>query len=151
MFISTYNTYINTNTSEKSHKQAGSRLKDKAEPFNLELSKNPVLKSNITKNLPIDYVSNYKSFNTQQKLQEQAKSPNEIKFNKIKNMDSAKVAYEEGSKMFPLFKKPSSALSQPIKMSKEAPQNIQDLKEENLRHVMVNTYIVNDKYYQITA
>ena len=151
MFISTYSTYVNTNTSEKSHRQADDRFKTKSEPFNLEQAQSTLIKPNIIKNLPVDYVHNYKAFNNQLKLQEQVQTPDEIKFKKIKDLDSAKNAYEENSKMFPLFKKPSFSLSQPMIANKTLPQDIKELKEENLRHVMVNTYIANDKYYQITA
>ncbi len=151
MFISTYSTYINTNTSEKTHKHRDDRFKVESEPFNIKQSQEQILKPTITKNLPVDYVFNYKSFNNQLKLQEQIKDPNEIKFKKIKTINSAKEAYEENSKMFPLFKKPSSALTQPVKISKEMPQNIQQLKEDNLRHIMIDTYVANDKYYQVTA
>ncbi|MCK4974549.1 MAG: hypothetical protein KAR81_04800 [Sulfurimonas sp.] len=151
MFISSYNTYVGTSSSDKTSQRNLESKRDESKSFSSKLAENAVLESHVSKNLPIDYVSNYKSFNTQQKLQEQIKSPDETKFKNIKNINSAKVAYEEGSRMFPLFKKQSSALSQPVKRNTELPQNIQELKEESLRHIMVNTYIANDKYYQITA
>jgi hypothetical protein len=151
MFVSSYNTYISTNSSDKSNHRDLGNGKGDAKSFSLELSKNPILKSYISKNLPIDYVSNYKSFNTQQKLQEQIKSQGEINFQHIKVMNSAKSAYEENSKMFSLLKKPTITFSKTDKIDERLPKNIQELKEEDLRHTMVNTYIANDKYYQITA
>lgn len=151
MFISTYSTYINTNTSEKTHKYKEDRFKVESEPFAIKESQEQILKPAITKNLPVDYVFNNKSFNNQLKLQEQLKNPDEIKFKKIKTINSAKEAYEENSKLFHLFKKPSSALSKPLQLSKELPQEIQQLKESNLRHIMIDTYVANDRYYQVTA
>ncbi|MCF6308993.1 MAG: hypothetical protein L3J19_00745 [Sulfurimonas sp.] len=151
MFVSSYSTYISTNSSDKTNRRDLSNAKEGAKSFSLEPSKNPILKPYIGKNLPIDYVSNYKSFNNQQKLQNQMKSQDEINFQQIKVMSSAKSAYEENSKMFPLLKKPTVTFNQADKIDKSLPQDIQELKEENMRHIMVNTYLANDKYYQVTA
>ena len=148
MFISTYNTYIGTNTSEKPHNTAGNSNKDKSNVFDSELYANKVSTPLTSKNLPVDYVSNYKFIYNQQ---EQTKNPDEIKFKKIKDMSIAKTAYEDNSTMFSLIKKPTLTFSQSVKATIKQPQNIQELKEQNLRHTMVNTYIENDKYYQITA
>lgn len=148
MFISTYNTYINTDTSEKLHKASVSKYKDKSEAFAPELLVDKVSTPNTSKSLPVDYVSNYKFIYNQQ---EQTKNQDVIKFKKIKDMSVAKTAYEDNSAVFSLIKKPTVTFSEPVKSTKELPQNIQELKEHNLRNVMVNTYLANDKYYQITA
>ncbi|MCW8895931.1 hypothetical protein [Sulfurimonas sp.] len=148
MFISTYNTYITTDTSEKSHKTTANGNKDKPEQFASERYEKKISTPAASKNLPVDYVSNYKFIYNQP---EQTKNPDEIKFKKIKDMSLAKTAYEDNSIMFSLVKKPTVTISQLIKPNKEQPQNIQELKEQNLRNTMVNTYIENDKYYQITA
>ena len=53
--------------------------------------------------------------------------------------------------MFSLVQKPSVPTNRFKKADTSLPQNILDLKESNLKNKMVNTYIENDKYYQITA
>jgi len=151
MFVSSYSTYINTNTSEKTDKLRVENKKDESKSFGPEVSKNSPLEAYSAKNLPIDYVSNYKSFNNQQKLQEQVKSQDELKSKKTTAMKNAKIAYEDNSKIFSLLKKPTTTLNQTKRIDKKLPLNIQEIKESNLRHTMVNTYLENDKYYQITA
>ena len=84
MFISSYNTYVGASSSDKTCQRSLESKRGGSKSFSLGLSKYSVSKSVITKNLPIDYVSNNKSFSTQQRLQEQIKSPNEIKFKNIK-------------------------------------------------------------------
>jgi hypothetical protein len=151
MFISSYSTYVGTTASDKIDRRGVEYSKDDSEFFKSKLSQNQIEQTNIVKNLPIDYISNYKSFNNQQKLQEQTLSQSEMKFTQIKAMKSAKEAYEDNSKMFSLLRKPHVSLNQTPSIDEELPQDIQELKEKNLRHVMVNTYLANDKYYQITA
>ncbi|QOY54172.1 hypothetical protein HUE87_09815 [Candidatus Sulfurimonas marisnigri] len=151
MFISSYNTYINTNSSDRTEKFREDHSKDEFKSFNLKSLPNSTIDSSSNKNLPVDYVSNYKSFNNQQKLQEQIKSQDEIKYTKIKDIKNAKVAYEDNSKMFSLSRKPTASLDQTPKIDKDIPKSIQELKESELRHIMVNTYTANDKYYQLTA
>lgn len=151
MFVSSYNTYINSNSSEKTNQNEVSNKKEELNSFNSKLTETTPSKPFTAKSLPIDYVSNYKSFSNQQKLQEQTKSQDEIKLQKITTMTNAKTAYEENSKIFPLLKKPSITLNQTYKIDKRLPQDMQELKEKDLRHTMVNTYIANDNYYRATA
>lgn len=151
MFVSSYNTYISTNSSDRTEKYKEGQSKDEFKSFNLKSSPNSVVDFSPTKNLPIDYVSNYKSFNNQQKLQEQIKSQDEIRYTNIKDIKNAKAAYEDNSKMFSLSKKPTTSLDQTPKINKDLPKSIQELKEHKLREAMVNTYVANDRYYQLTA
>lgn len=151
MFVSSYSTYINTNTADKTTKSKVDLPKDQPKSFSSVLSKSVVPNSNLTTNLPIDYVSNNKSFNIQYKMQEQTQSKGETKFKQISDMKSAKIAYSDNSVMFSLLKKPGISLDQTPKINHNLPQNIQDIKEGNLKHIMVNTYLENDKYYQVTA
>lgn len=152
MFVSSYNTYIGTNASDKNDRYKTKIAGADAESFGKELSKLPILESHINRNMPIDYVSNYKSFNNQQKLHEELKSQDELKLKELNTVTSAKVAYEENSKMFPLLRRPSLTLSQTPKiLDEKLPRDAQEAKERSLRHVMVNTYLANDNYYRITA
>ncbi|MDA7817631.1 hypothetical protein N9A28_05530 [Sulfurimonas sp.] len=151
MFISTYNTYINTNTSDKSIKDRFDHQKDSAQTFKSQLAKSTIAQPKTLNNLPVDYVSNNKSFQVQHKLQEQTKNSFEVKFQKVNAMKSAAAAYIENTTMFSYMKKPSSPIAKANKEDLYSPQNIQEIKEEKLRFTMINTYISNDKYYQITA
>jgi len=151
MFVSSYSTYISTNTSDKTDKYRAQSSKNDLNSFSKELSKSPILKSHINQTMPIDYISNYKSFNNQQKLQQLVKSQDELNLKNISTMNNAKVAYEDNSKMFSLIKKPMASLSQTYNIDKKLPKEIQDIQEKSLRLVMVNTYLSNDKYYQVTA
>jgi hypothetical protein len=112
MFISSYSTYVGTTASDKIDRRGVEYSKDDSEFFKSKLSQNQIEQTNIVKNLPIDYISNYKSFNNQQKLQEQTLSQSEMKFTQIKAMKSAKEAYEDNSKMFSLLRKPHVSLNQ---------------------------------------
>jgi len=151
MFVSSFNTYISTNSSNKSEAYKERELKGEAESFSDELSKSTVLKPYINSNLPVDYISNYKSFSNQQKLHEQMQNKNTQELKKLTVLNNAKTAYEENTKMFPLLKKPSLTLTQTPKIDEKLPRDVQEAKEKNLRHLMVNTYLANDKYYHITA
>jgi len=151
MFVSSYNTYISTNTSEKINRRDSDVKKNESSSFASKLSQKTTLTPQLTKNFPIDYVANYKVFNNQQKLHDQQISKNEEKFKNINNLKNAKVSYADNSKIFSLIQKPLTPVDNLKKRTLNVPQNILDLKEANLKNIMVNTYIENDKYYQITA
>lgn len=151
MFVSSYSTYITTNTSDKINQRHIENKKDESKLSASKLLESQVKKLYSNQNLPIDYVNNYKSFNNQQKLQEQVKTPDEIEFQKVKDMKNAKNAYEENSKIFSLLIKPVITLNQTNQIGTDTTQNIQDIKNNNLRNTMVNTYLENENYYKITA
>ena len=75
MFVSSYNTYISTNNSNRSENYKSKEVKSDT-AFSSELSKFTLLKPYTQTDLPIDYVSNYKSFSNQQKLYEQMQNFN---------------------------------------------------------------------------
>lgn len=152
MFVSTYNTYVGTDTSNKTngYKSNGSS-KENRDSFGDELSKFTIVKAHTDKNLPIDYISNYKSFNNQQKLQEQLQNRDGFELKKLNIINNAKAAYEENTKMFSQLKKPTFTLSHTPKIDEKLPRDVKEAKEKTLRHLMVNTYLANDKYFQVTA
>lgn len=150
MFVSSYNTYISTNNSNRSENYKSKEVKSDT-AFSSELSKFTLLKPYTQTDLPIDYVSNYKSFSNQQKLYEQMQNFNSQELKKLTTFSNAKVAYEENTKMFPIIKKPAFTLSQTPKIDEKLPLDVQEAKEKTLRHTMLNTYISNDNYYRITA
>ncbi len=150
MFVSSYNTYISTNTTNKADKKAD-LTKNSTTVFELKQDKDDILKSTNIKNLPVNYISNYKAFSNKQKLDQQILSYDEVKYNQIKSMKDAQSAYTSNSKMFSFMQKPKSTLVTIQPINQELPSKIQKLQEEKIRHTMVNTYLANDRYYQITA
>jgi len=151
MFVSSFSTYVHTANTNKSGDFKKSDEKEKSESFSKSLSDLTILKPYSDKSLPINYISNYKSFHNHQKLQEHLESQSEYKLKQLSTLNSAKIAYDENSKMFSLARKPSLSLSQTPKIDEKLPRQEQEAKEKTLRHSMINTYISNDNYYRITA
>ena len=137
MFVSSYSTYISTDNQNKISKERGSDTKKTSDTFSSKLQQTAVLESKTIKNIPISYISNYKSFSNKQKLEQNLKNSNFEKYAKVNAQTNAKTAYAENSKMFSLVIKPSVTLN-----------NIQ--KKELYIHAL-DIYRSNDKYYQITA
>lgn len=163
MFVSSYNTYIQTNASDRVTKQKEQTSKSDT-PFSTKFIKQPKLEQVAVSTLPVDYVNRAKSFNNMLEMKRQEEdfkntdSKNTSKsleltkeFMSRKTLQNAKTAYEDNSEMFSIYKKPHHSLDQTPSMDTTLPQNIQKLKEQNMRRTMVNTYMQNDKYYQITA
>ncbi|MFA5233172.1 MAG: hypothetical protein WC390_02150 [Sulfurimonas sp.] len=151
MFVSTYATFIGSNSSNKTDSYKAKETRGGVESFSKELASSAIVKSHTDKNLPIDYISNYKSFNNRQKLQEQLQTQDELKLKHLTTTINAKVAYNVNSTMFSLSKKPTPSLNLTPKIDEKLPSDVKEAKEKNLRHVMVNTYEANDRYFQITA
>ena len=158
MYVSSYNTYIQTNTSKINEKEKLSQ-KEGESSFSSKLFKEPALKLSSLTNLPIDYTKG-KSSKNQQEIQRQLQNSEEQfkqeKLTKVfadkQKLQNASVAYKDNSKIFSLLQKPQTkTIDQTPKTDTKLPKNIQELKEENMRRVMVNAYTQNDKYYQITA
>lgn len=152
MFVSSYNTYIAQEPSLK--RQESTQIKDEKgssseqKPFSNELEK--VVSSSVK--IPLNYISNYKTLNNQQQLQEQLQQKNELhknyaktKFAKINKINNAQSAYNENSKLFSFLQKPKTALVQESKQ----PQNLQ--QNSALKQKYINAYIANDNYYKVTA
>jgi len=125
----------------------------KKEPFFLSeaASNEPAFAPRDEKSLPIDYVSSYKSFQNQQKLQEQLQGQDSFTLKGLNTLANAKNAYEESAKKFSLAKKPTFALDLTPKIDITMPQETKEAKVKTLRQTMVNTYLANDRYYRITA
>lgn len=151
MFVSSYNTYIGTNSSHKTQKYAEKNLNESLESFSKNLLNSTVIKPYTHTDLPVDYISNYKSLNNQQKLQERVYEKSSEEFKKLTITNSAKTAYEEGIKIFALSKKPPLTLNQTPQIDERLPKETQEAKEKTMRNIMINTYLSNEKYYKITA
>ena len=163
MFVSSYNTYIQTNASHKTEKQKIEKSESDS-AFSAKLFEKPKLKLSST-SFPVDYISKGKSSKNQVEIQRQLfvlQNPENIEqknqtklkkaFTSQQKMKSAQTAYKDNSRLFSLLQKPQTkTIDQTPKVNVKLPENIQELKEENMRRVMVNAYIQNDKYYKITA
>ncbi len=163
MFVSSYNTFISTNSQDKGTTERSSSPKE-ASSFKSNLYLPQETPQNKSLNLQIDYVANSKSFGNKLELDRQeqelqnhkdsglSKSKELTKeFMSNNSMKSAQLAYKEGSNIFSPLRKTHPAIDQTPTIDKNLPNNTQELKGQNMRHVMVNTYLSNDKYYQITA
>jgi len=151
MYVSSFNTYINTESTARTQQNKVQENKSSAKSFETKLLSKTVKNVDTSPKFPINYISNYKSLNNQQKLQENLQSSEKTKFLKLEAEIEAKNAYTDNSKIFSLILAPRTTIDQTPKINKNLPQNIQDIKEENLRHTMVNTYVSNENYYKITA
>ena len=151
MYVSSFSTYVNTDSSRRTQNSSSQKSDNVSNLFETSLTSKTVKNVDTSAKFPISYISNYKALNNQQKLQDNKQSQAEVEFGKIQTLDSAKNAYSDNSKIFSLLLKPKATLDQTPKVDKQLPQNIQNIKESNLRHTMLNTYISNDNYYKITA
>ena len=151
MFVSSYSTYIATNSSHKSQKYGDRDANESLESFSKNLLNSTVIKPYANTNLLVDYISNYKSLSNQQKLHERVQEKDTDEFKKLTIINNAKTAYDEGIKIFSLSRNPPLTLSQTPKIDEKLPKEIQEAKEKSLRSLMINTYLTNDKYYKITA
>ncbi|MBU1659491.1 hypothetical protein KKG72_10655 [bacterium] len=161
MFISSYNTYASSGTSDKGRRyDADKRLEDVSLYF--KRTDSAERKSDNSFNLPVNYILK-RNFDTKLEPEfqkQQLQNPKEQdsihdtikKFTNYQTLQNAKTAYEENSKLFSIFsKKPHLTQNQTPNTDKRLPKDIQEIKEKNMRNTMVNTYLANDKYYQITA
>jgi hypothetical protein len=155
MFVSSYSTYINTNATERTQKERADKGTEKTSTFSTKLSALSMSTADtlaLKKQLPINYVPNYKVLNNQQKLQQANNQEfTNTKFTKISAQQSAQVAYSDNSQLFSRLIKPKLTLDQTPKLDTKLPPKAQEAQEKSLRHTMINTYISNDNYYKITA
>ena len=139
MFVSSYNTYLSTASTQTKRPQK------KSEDFTLSKDKTtevPLKKSETPTKLPLNYVSQFKVLSNQQKLQDQTDSSQKSKFTKVSLLKNAQSAYQDNSTQFTFIKKPKVALERV--QTKQTPQAGTKLNA-------VNTYIANDNYYKVTA
>ncbi|MCD4668509.1 MAG: hypothetical protein K8R44_08010 [Sulfurimonas sp.] len=157
MFVSSYSTYVPTNTSDKVAKQKVYKADDKLKAFDSALKEDT---SNIDfkkSNLPVDYISKKQVLHNKQQLNivensSQRKTKNLTKkFDLQNSLINADSAYKSNLKMFSLLKKPHATIDQTPNIQNTLPKEPMDIKELNMRHIMVNTYIANDNYYKVTA
>jgi len=153
MFVSSYSTYIDTTTTKRSQNERSENAKKPSASFESKLLQTTHKDVLLDSKLPLNYISNYKALNNQQKLQEKelTQNPSKMKFSKISSMNSAHVAYGDNSKMFSLIAKPKQTIDQTPRVDKNLPQEAQNIQGNIIKQKMINTYISNENYYHITA
>ena len=152
MFVSSYTTFIDTSRTPKSQESKKEERSTQSSSFAKKLNLTPTKLHTQTQNLPINYISDYKVLNNQQKLQQDAQqNMQKLKFTKIKAFDSAKNTYSDNSKIFSLLIKPKATLNQTPRIDTKMPPQAQEAKTSLMKHQMINTYIANENYYRITA
>ena len=154
MFVSAYSTYLNTSSINKTTKEKVISLPSK--PFSLnETLKSGLETSKLLQDTPVNYLSHNKVISTKQRIYQQLEQNSAQKnietFTNINSQIHAPTTYTENTKMFPLTLREQLTLKGKEPVDKTLPKELQELKESNLKTLMVNTYIENDKYYQITA
>ena len=92
MFISSYNTYISTNSSERTATTKLQKSKEQVASFISHLTQDEVLESKNSNELPLDYISNYKVFSNKQKLQDQELYKDKVEYEKGKKILNVKTA-----------------------------------------------------------
>jgi len=152
MFVSSYSTYIDTTTKRTQNERSESAKKPSVsfESKLLQTTPKDVL---LGSKFSLNYISNYKALNNQQKLQDKelTQNPAKMKFSKISAMSSAQVAYGDNSKMFSLILRPKQTIDQTPRVDKNLPQEAQKLQGNIMKQQMINTYVANENYYRITA
>jgi len=160
MFVSSYSTYITSNTSDKIAKVQNNRTSENSS-FSSKLTTKQNLNLSTIHNPPINYISANKALVNKQELdyQRDLKKDKEIKntkdlatsFSKQSSLSSLKSTYTTNVTMFSFLRKPKATLDQTPRTDETQAPDIQKIQEQNLRHKMVNTYISNDSYYRVTA
>ena len=150
MFVSSYNTYIHTNTTDKTTKSKESASASGSKSFESKLLHTSQIAQTESKNTPINYLDGSKIFKNRQKLQQNIESKEELanvnKFNKFSSVKSAKVAYTNNSHIFSIVAKPKPTLTTTSNMI-----NGDEFSKQKEKFSAINTYLQNDRYYRITA
>jgi predicted ATP-dependent endonuclease of OLD family len=154
MFVSSYSTYIDAASTKRVQNDKQESVKKVGDSFSTKIQENSTTQVDTTKsNLPINYISEYKSLNTKQQLDQQTESLNsdKTKFTKVNAQTNAKVAYEDNSKMFSFLQKPKTTLDLMPKVDKKLPEPALKGQESIMKNEMINAYTANENYYRITA
>ena len=164
MFVSSYSTYISSNSSQKNSATKTHSSEVKSDLFSSKIPKSVKTSSLLKPTISANYISQERSTYNKQlielkqnNIQNEKKEDFKTANNSTKNFSlsasllSARVAYSSNSKMFSLLRKPVATLNQTPTLDTTLPKNVQEIQEKNMRNLMVNTYLANDNYYKITA
>ncbi len=153
MFVSSYVTYVDTTVTKKIQADRAITPIKKTESFASKLLQNTQKNVLLNSKIPLNYISNYKSLNNRQLLDQQKtqQTATTLKFSKLSAMSSSKISYEENTKMFSFLIKPKGTINQTPKLDKNLPVKAQERQASFMRVKMLNTYIANDNYFKVTA
>ena len=148
MFVSSYNTYISTSSANRTTRERDESASHKS--FKQSLVTSTTLpNSKFIQNAPVNYLSHNKILSTKERIYDQLRQntyqSNINKFAATNSKVNAPSTYATNSVMFSLVIKhpttPKQVDNNPLK----------EVQKHITRDKMINTYISNDKYYQITA
>jgi len=144
MYVSSFNTFVQATTTNKIASQKIDY--SKGDSFNKALTKNSHVALLSNQNPTINYISknNYFTSKLEQKEYQQDAGVLSKKFKESHRTQDAKKAYEENSNISFLFQKVDVTISDTKTYNSK-------VAEKNAYSEMINTYIENDKYFQITA
>lgn len=158
MFVSSYSTFIPATLSERTNSIREARTA-KENSFEERLSKEAFVPKRFA-SFPVDYVAKnsgfWQKYEVQREIQkntQESKEERKTSLQSVQKFQSAEQAYSEGVKKFAFSLRNTKAttIDQTPKVDATLPSEIQELQESKLRHKMVNTYLSNDKYYQLTS
>ncbi len=153
MYVSSYSTYLHTNTTDKT---TSKKISKELPTDKLFTYKGLNSSQNLAKpalNTPANYISSHTSLSTKAQIQQQLENNNSTtKFTMINSQTKASSAYNDNSIMFSLIPKNQPTIKQNTQnINQNLPQEIKDIKESFLKIKMLDTYNSNNNYYQITA
>ena len=162
MFVSSYATYINTITPNKTTTKAKENTTEtKYSVFSSKLPQQQNITQTTIKPC-VDYIAKSNAFYNKFLLdyqQEKSKSIKEEKtltpdalikkFSSTNSIENISSLYAQNMKKFSIMKKPSVSLEKTVPFSND--DNTHIAQEKILRAVMINTYVENEKYFTMSA
>ncbi|MDD2790846.1 MAG: hypothetical protein PHU40_09315 [Sulfurimonas sp.] len=152
MFVSSYTTYVQTNTQNKVPQQKEYDSKNSSE-FAIKFSQQTPESLQQKSAAPLDYISKNNTFYTklilEKNLDEQSKQTKELtnKFTQQSVLQDAKNAYVQLPKATSFFKETLNSFTKTQESDATSLDQTQELKEKNIRKSMINTYTANEDYY----
>lgn len=160
MFVSSYSTYIQAGVSSKNPSPRLERQSQETGKFDEKLKSQEFSSSKFKSSiLPFDHLTDAKAQHNKLELQYQKQNTPEEnstknslkKLNAHSLLANAKDAYQNTQLLFSAHSKKATTLDQTPKISDYLPEEAKTYQELNMKKLMVNTYIANDRYHQITA
>ena len=161
MFVSSYSTYIDTNTLSKPQKTAQGVVDKKSKLFSNYLATSTLPLKRFETTTPLNYTQtprvlyNKERIASQQEHTQNSNAQNSLNLSQnvatTLNMQKAFESYLINAKPFSPMKRPQATLSQTPTIDENSSKELQLAKESALRKTMVSTYAANDFFYKITA
>ncbi|MBN2815578.1 MAG: hypothetical protein JXQ67_02780 [Campylobacterales bacterium] len=159
MFVSSYTTYIQPQSSQKEFSEKKVTQSDTKFPYAMQLkegSSSELFETYLlNQKLPISYLSKYKVLNNKQKLQEsilKESPPKELEsYHKQNTQQQAQTSYKENTMLFVPIQKVYKALESTEGINTKLSKDSYDAQKALLREKMLNTYRTNQNYYKLSA